>query len=93
MVLSDFIIGPLVVVVIFLIAYIIRPVVTSPLTIQFFFPALTVKLMASLALGLLYQFYYSGGDTFTYFTHGASHIYQAFLDEPSKAFRMRLAGL
>lgn len=88
MVLSDFIIGPLVVIIIYLIAYIIRPMATNPLTEKFFIPALTFKLIAALALGLLYQFYYGGGDTFTYFNHGATHIHQAFLEDPSKAFRL-----
>ncbi len=33
----------------------------------FFFPALVVKLLAGVSLGLLYTWYYSGGDTFVYF--------------------------
>lgn len=88
MVLSDFIIGPLVMIVIYVLAFIVRPLVTYSFTHKYFMPALTIKLLAALALGLLYQFYYGGGDTFTYFTHGASHIYRAFLDEPAKAFRL-----
>lgn len=33
-------------------------------------------------LGIIYQFYYGGGDTFNYFTHGSRWIWEAFLDDP-----------
>ena len=34
---------------------------------SFFWPALIAKLLAGFALGLLYKFYYTSGDTFTFF--------------------------
>lgn len=34
-------------------------------------------------LGVIYQFYYDGGDTFNYFTHGSKWIWEAFWDEPA----------
>jgi hypothetical protein len=37
---------------------------------QLFFPALLLKLLAGVALGLLYAYYYDGGDTWTYFEFG-----------------------
>jgi hypothetical protein len=88
MVLSDFVIGPLVALVILLIAYVLQPLVTTNLTKKYYFPALLVKMASAIFLGLLYQFYYSGGDTFTYFTHGASLIYEAFMDDPMVGLRM-----
>lgn len=42
----------------------------SPVKI-FFWPALIFKLLAGLCLGLLYRYYYNGGDTLTYFEEGA----------------------
>lgn len=44
--------------------------------------------MGAIAVGLVYQFYYSGGDTFTYFTHGSSIIWEAFLHDPWKAVQL-----
>jgi len=41
----------------------------SPLK-NIFWPALSVKLGAGICLGLLYRYYYNGGDTFTYFEEG-----------------------
>ena len=38
---------------------------------NFFWPALILKLLAGLCLGLLYRYYYNGGDTFMYFEEGA----------------------
>ena len=51
-------------------------------------PALIFKMAGAVALGMLYQFYYGGGDTFGYFTHGAKQIYQAFYDDPAIAARL-----
>jgi hypothetical protein len=33
-------------------------------------------------LGVIYQFYYGGGDTFTYFNLGSKWIWRAFLEDP-----------
>jgi len=84
----DLIIGPVVLLFIYAVAWIVRPRVSNAQTRKFFFPALTIKLLGAIFLGLIYQFYYSGGDTFTYFTHGAKQIYEAFYDDPSKAISL-----
>ena len=70
MTVNDLLIGPLVALVILLIAYILRPFVTDKWSYPYYYPALILKMFSAIALGLLYQFYYGGGDTFTYFTHG-----------------------
>jgi hypothetical protein len=41
-------------------------------------PALWVKFTGAILMGLLYQFWYGGGDTFNYFTHGSRWIWEAF---------------
>lgn len=51
-------------------------------------PALLFKMISAILLGLLYHFYYGGGDTFTYFTRGAIHIYDAFWDKPVLALHL-----
>jgi hypothetical protein len=62
--------------------FLIRPVFSSPSTRNFFIPALAFKFIGAIALGLIYQFYYGGGDTFTYHTHGSHWIWEAFMDDP-----------
>lgn len=75
-------------IVILAITWLVRPLVTNRLTRKYFIPALLAKMFGAVALGLLYYFYYGGGDTISYFMHGASHIYDAFWDKPILAFRL-----
>lgn len=86
--LRDFIVTPLLIIFIYAVAYVIRPRVTNTFTRPYFFPALTAKILGALALGLIYQFYYSGGDTFNFHTHGSRHIWDAFVDSPSKGLKL-----
>lgn len=84
---KDLIFGPIYLLLIYFIAYSVRNSVCKDKEMRrYFIPAITLKLFGSLALGLVYQFYYKGGDTFSYFTHGSKHVWNAFLEEP-------LAGL
>jgi hypothetical protein len=80
--LRDLIVTPLLLIIIYALAYLIRPYVTDPINRRYFFSALTVKVIGALAIGFLYQFYYSGGDTFNYHTHGSRHIWNAIMDSP-----------
>ncbi len=86
--LRDIIVTPLLIIIIFALAYFIRPRVTDGITRKYFLPALFVKIIGALAVGLIYQFYYGGGDTFNYHTHGSRHIWEAFTDSPIKGFRL-----
>jgi hypothetical protein len=52
--------------VLFLIANIFRKADSSPLR-KYFWWALSAKLIAGIALGLVYKYYYAVGDTFSYF--------------------------
>ena len=74
--------------VVLLIAWLIRPFVTNQHTRNYFVPALFVKMIGAVLLGLLYYFYYGGGDTFNYFTHGAIHIYDAFWESPAAGIKL-----
>jgi len=74
------------VILIILIAFILRSILTNSLTKKYFFPALYLKIVGAVFVGLIYYFYYKGGDTITYYDHGAEHIFKAFLDSPSTAF-------
>lgn len=84
----DLLVAPIFIVLVVGGAYILRPFVSTRVQSPYFFPALVVKLICALGLGILYQFYYTGGDTYTYFTHGASHIFQAFQDSPLSGLRL-----
>ena len=63
-------------------------VCTDSVNRVYFFPALTVKIVGALAVGFIYQFYYNGGDTFNYHTHGSRHVWEAFMDSPVKGMRL-----
>lgn len=74
---SDLFLTPLYLAVFYALAYWIRPAVTNQFTRPFFIPALTLKFVGAIGLGLIYKFYYGGGDTFNYFYH-ATIIHSAF---------------
>ncbi len=78
--LRDLVVTPLWLIILYVIAYVIRPYVTDGINRRYFFPALTVKMIGALAVGFIYQFYYHGGDTFNYHTHGSRHIWEAIMD-------------
>ena len=86
--LRDLIVTPVIVILVYLLAFIVRPRVTDAVNRKFFFPALTLRIIGALAVGFIYQFYYSGGDTFNFHTHGSRHIWEAFWDSPSKGIQM-----
>jgi hypothetical protein len=86
--LRDLIVTPLLLIVIYLVAYRIRPFFTDSITRRYFIPALTVRIIGALAVGFVYQFYYDGGDTFNYHTHGSRHLWEAFWDSPEKAWKL-----
>jgi hypothetical protein len=86
--LRDLLVTPLLLIAIFFLALFIRPYVTDPTNKKYFFSALTVKIIGAIALGLIYQFYYGGGDTFIYHTHGSRIIWEAFLRSPSNGIKI-----
>jgi len=76
--LSDLFITPVYLAIVYLIAYGVRPSVTNIYTKKYFIPALTVKIIGAIALGILYHTLY-GGDTNNYYRH-AGIVYHAFGD-------------
>lgn len=61
---------------------------TDDVNRRYFFPALTVKVLGALALGFIYQFYYNGGDTYNYHTHGSRVVWEAFWDSPAAGLKL-----
>jgi hypothetical protein len=85
--LRDFIVTPIVILLVCFIAYFLRPYCTDETTKKYFFPALAIKMAGAICLGLIYQFYYNGGDTYNFHTHGSRHIWEAFVDSPEKGMK------
>jgi hypothetical protein len=86
--LRDFIVTPVLLIIVYAVAYAIRPRVTDEENYKFFLPALTVKICGAIALGLLYQFYYNGGDTYNFHTHGSRHIWEAFSESTDVGLKL-----
>lgn len=86
--LKDLIVTPIVLFLLYYAAYKIRAKVSTVHTKRYFLPALTLKFIGALSLGLIYQFYYGGGDTFGFTTYGSHFIWEAFQDNPVTAFKL-----
>ena len=86
--LRDLIVTPIVIILVYVVAYFVRPYCTDHITRKYFMPGLTVRIIGALAVGFIYQFYYNGGDTFNFHTHGSRHIWEAFMDDPVKGVRL-----
>lgn len=70
------------------VAYIVRPRVTDYVTRKYFLPGFTVRILGALAVGFIYQFYYNGGDTYNFHTHGSRHVWEAFMDSPLQGVKL-----
>jgi hypothetical protein len=77
--LNDLLLTPIYLGVFYALAFAVRTKVTNVYTRPYFIPALTLKFVGAIALGLIYTFYYNGGDTINYYDQ-ASVIYHAFGD-------------
>ncbi|GAA4370459.1 hypothetical protein GCM10023185_44930 [Hymenobacter saemangeumensis] len=66
---KDLFLTPIYLIFFYALAYYFRPKVTNIYTKKYFIPALTLKYVGAISMGLIYQFYYNGGDTYNYFYH------------------------
>ncbi len=90
--LKDLIVTPITLLIIYLLAFWLRGKTTDYTIKRYFIPALTVKIIGAIGLGVVYQFYYGGGDTFSFFNLGSKHIYEAFLESPVKGIQLLFAN-
>jgi hypothetical protein len=88
--LRDLIVTPIIILLVYAIAYVIRPWLTDDINRVYFFPALTLKIIGAICLGFIYQFYYGGGDTYSYHTSGSRHIWEAIMHSPSDGLKLLL---
>ncbi len=89
--LKDFLFTPVILILVYFLAYLLRHKFTNRFTQPYFIPGLTVKIIGAICLGLIYQFYYQGGDTFNYFEQSAV-IHRAFLNNPLDGLRLMFAN-
>ncbi|MCG8310526.1 MAG: hypothetical protein MI975_24250 [Cytophagales bacterium] len=89
---KDLFVTPIFLIIVYIIAFWVRPLVTNSGNKRYFIPGLSLKIIGAISLGLIYQFYYKGGDTFTYFSYGSKYIWEAFKDHPVKAIKLIFAG-
>jgi hypothetical protein len=85
----DYILLPVVIGLVYLFAYRYRNnhYGTKHAYRKYFIPGLTVKIIGAIFIGLIYQYYYKGGDTFNFFLH-AKIINSSFADSPVKWFNL-----
>lgn len=81
----DAIIAPIWVLLIILLAFIIRELtISDPKLKKYFIQGLILKILGGVGVCLIYQFYYTGGDTVSYYKT-AKIIYQAFWENINDA--------
>ncbi|MEN7549609.1 hypothetical protein AAG747_16920 [Rapidithrix thailandica] len=85
--LKDVLLSPLYLVIVYVFAFYWRGKLTDERNRKFFIPALSAKIFGAFFFACIYEFYYGGGDTFT-FHYGSKLIWQAFLDTPSTGIKM-----
>ena len=90
--LRDFIVTPIILFLVYAVAYFVRPWVTDDVNRRYFLPALSVRILGALAVGFLYQFYYNGGDTFAFHTHGSRPLWEEIIASPANGFRLLFAN-
>ncbi len=90
--LRDFLVTPAVIIVVYALAYWVRPYVSDEVNRVYYFPALTAKIVGAIALGIVYQFYYGSGDTFMYHTYGSRLVWNTFLESPLDGMKLFFAN-
>ena len=92
MTLQDLILTPIYLTIIYAVAFIIRNQIKNKHLRFYFIPALNAKIIGALALGLVYQFYYGGGDTYNFF-RDSGVIWRAFMTSPLSGLRIIFANV
>lgn len=77
----DLFITPIFITIVFSIGQVFRLSVKDKILRSYYLPAIRVKVIGAIALGIVYQFYYGGGDSFNFYRDG-SIIWASFLDSP-----------
>lgn len=78
---QDILIAPLFLIFLYGIGYARQSKQVNPLTKKYYFNALHLRFFGAFALAMIYQFYYSGGDTYNFF-HDSSIVWNALTTQP-----------
>lgn len=88
---KDLFLTPIFLIFIYVIAFILKKRIKDNNIRRYFIPALTVKMIGAVSVGLIYTFYYGYlGDTFMYFTLGSKFIWEAFKESPALGLKLLL---
>jgi hypothetical protein len=88
---KDLFITPFYLGIFYMIAYGVRDKFTNVYTRPYFIPALTLKFVGAIALGIVYKYYYGGGDTINYYGH-ATIIQSAFADSFQAGLKLMMTS-
>src|SRR5690606_17994726 len=79
--LKDLILPPIYLVFIYTTLLFLRWRLKDKVLKKYFIPAISLKIVGAIALGLIYEFFYGGGDTSVYWKYGTI-IGDSFFDSP-----------
>ena len=85
---QDLIITPIYLLLFVGLAHILRDSFSNRQTRKYFILALLVRFFGAIMLGVIYQFYYGGGDTFNFWSQGSEWILNAFWDDPIRGWQL-----
>lgn len=87
----DLLLGGIYAFIIILAALSYRYTLKSRVLRYYFMPALMVRMLGAVFIGLIYEYYYNGGDTFNFYWN-STVIWHTFWEAPFKAFRIIIAN-
>lgn len=85
----DLLIVPVYLLIMIGIVYMTKSSLTNESTSKYFIPAFLVKILGAISLGIIYYFYYGGGDTVNYYKE-SQKLYKAILEEPALGLKLVL---
>lgn len=84
---KDLVVTPIFLFLLTFLFFKLKPILTNADTEKFYFSALFLRFFGALFLGVIYQFYYGGGDTFNFFYQGTV-LYETLIENPRVGLRM-----
>jgi hypothetical protein len=84
---ADLLVTPILLLLVYFLAVLVKKRVSTEESSVYFIPGLMIKVGGALSLGIIYQFYYGGGDTFNYYQQGTL-LYDLFFRAPLSFFKL-----
>lgn len=86
--LKDLLLTPFYLLLVYFLAFAFKRKVKEKHLRKYILPGLTLKIIGAISVGLIYTFYYKGGDTMNFYNLGSIHMYNAFIESPIKGIRL-----